>query len=72
MLPPRATERLNRPMAGRSSRTETPTNNRPEGVCMAPRWARSCRVTPVPVAATQARQSRAVAGAMPKPSVSGQ
>jgi hypothetical protein len=61
---PVATARLNKAMAGRSSNTETPTNRRPVGLCRAWRWASKRRVTPVPVADRQARQSRAVAGFM--------
>ena len=58
-------------MAGRSSRTDTPTNRRPEGVLRAEAWARARSVTPVPVALSTATHNRVVAGESPKPCCNG-
>ena len=59
-------------MAGRSSSTDTATNNRPEGVRRAERWLSKRRVTPVPVALNTARHNQAVGAAMANPWARGQ
>ena len=70
-VPANSREQVSRPIAGRSSSTDTPTSRRPEGVFKAPSWPRARRVTPVPVALSTATKSRVVAVESPKACCSG-